>query len=115
MLYGGVPQLPVYVDNETEIRDGQENHPIEYLDEIRDRQQAIRQFVSRKLECVQEKQKRAYDERFKTAKSKPLLPGDNVMSVDNTSSGLAARYNKPFMIIETDGSNCQIRSLLNGK
>ena len=115
MLYGRVAKLPVYVENETEIRDGQENNPIKYVDELRDRQQTIRKFVSRKLECVQEKQKKAYDERFKTAKSKPLLPGDTVMLVDNTSRGLAERYIGPFMIIEADGSNCQIRSLLNGK
>ena len=113
MLYGRIPKLPAHVDNNTEVR--QEKDPIKYVDELRDKQQTLRQFVNNKLKSAQEKQKKDYDERFKTVKSKRLMPGDTVMLLDNTSRGLSEKYIGPFMIIDTVNSNCQIRLLLNGK
>ena len=113
MLYGRVPKLPAYVESKTEFR--QEKDPIRYIDELRDKQQTLRQFVNSKLKSVQNKQKKAYDERFRTGKSKRLMPGDTVMLLDNTSRGLSEKYIGPFMIVDIVNSNCQIRSLLNGK
>ena len=37
------------------------------------------------------------------------------MVLDKTSRGLSEKYIGLFMIIDTVDSNCQIRSLLNGK
>ena len=64
---------------------------------------------------VQGKQKKDYDERFKTVKSKRFMPGDTVMLLDNTSRGLSEKNIGPFIIIDTADSNGPIRSLLNGK
>jgi len=68
-----------------------------------------------KAKLSSDKQKKAYDERFRTGKSKRLMPGDTVMLLDNTSRGLSEKYIGPFMIVDIVNSNCQIRSLLNGK
>ena len=68
-----------------------------------------------KAKLSSDKQKKAYDERFRTGKSKRLMPGDTVMLLDNTARGLSEKYIGPFMIVDIVNSNCQIRSLLNGK
>ena len=86
-----------FVENETEGGVKQDKDPIKYLAE------------------PQEKQKKAYDERVKTNKSKRLLPGDTVILLYNTSRGSSEKYIGPFMIIDTEGCYCQIESLLNGK
>ena len=89
--------------------------PGKYLENLRVRHEELRTAISERLEKAQEKQKRGYDTRYRSAQADEFQLGDLVLLKDHRARGLSQKYTGPFQIVKVMNGTYQIQSLRDSK
>lgn len=114
MLYGRDARLPLGVEHE-EVVPKPTHGSAKYLEDLKKRQDTLRKIVSDKIKQSQQKQKRCYDSRNRTRRSKDFAIGDTVLLKNFRARGLDEKYIGPYLVIGVNGTSCEIESLANKK
>ena len=89
--------------------------PGKYLENLRVRHEELRTAISERLEKAQEKQKRGYDTRYRSAQADEFQLGDLVLLKDHRARGLSQKYIGPLQIVKVMNGTYQIQSLRDSK
>ena len=114
MLYGRDARLPLGVDH-NEVLPKSTHGSTKYLEDLKKRQDTLRKMVTKKIQQSQQKQKHCYDSRNRAQRSKDFAIGDTVILRNFRARGLDEKYVGPYLVIDVNGTSCEIESLDNKK
>ena len=114
MLYGREAQLPLGPEQE-KIVSSPTHGPAKYVEELKKRQDTLRQLVTKRIEKAQGKQKRSYDLRYRAQQNKQFYVGDTVLLKNFRARGLDEKYIGPYLIVNIRENDCEVESLESRK
>eukprot|EP00112_Aurelia_sp_Birch-Aquarium-sp1_P013200 Seg2794.1 transcript_id=Seg2794.1/GoldUCD/mRNA.D3Y31 product="hypothetical protein" protein_id=Seg2794.1/GoldUCD/D3Y31 len=114
MLYGRDVRLPMGAEQD-EIQAKPTHGPARYLEDLKKRQDDIRKIVVEKLKKAQQKQKKNYDIKHRSRKSKAFNIGDTVLLKNFRARGLQEKFIGPYMIIGIQEGDYEIESMKDKK
>ena len=112
MLYGRDARLPLGVESK-EVVAKPTHGPAKYLEDLKKRQNALREIVIERIEQSQKKQKHCYDSRNRAQRSKGFTIGDTVLLKNFRARGLDEKYVGPYLVVSIRDTSCEIESLAN--
>ncbi len=112
MLYGRDARLPLGVESK-EVVAKPTHGPAKYLEDLKKRQNALREIVIERIEQSQKKQKHCYDSRNRAQRSKGFTIGDTVPLKNFRARGLEEKYIGPYLVVGIRDTSCKIESLAN--
>ena len=106
MLYGRDARLPLGVESKEVV--GKPTHgPAKYPEDLKKRQNALREIVIERIEQSQKKQKHCYDSRNRAQRSKGFTIGDTVLLKNFRARGLDEKYVGPYLVVGIRDTSCE--------
>ena len=106
MLYGRDARLRLGVESKEVV--GKPIHgPAKYPEDLKKRQNALREIVIERIEQSQKKQKHCYDSRNRAQRSKGFTIGDTVLLKNFRARGLDEKYVGPYLVVGIRDTSCE--------
>ena len=115
-MYGREANLPVDVQGEGgEVERKPVGGPAQYLKELKERHEHLKNLVENRVQKAQEKQKKNYDSRHRVEKYSDFVIGELVLLKNHRARGLDSKYVGPYRVVRLLEEDCEIECLRTGK
>ena len=116
LMYGREANLPVDVQGEGgEVERKPVGGPAQYLNELKERHEHLKNLVENRVQKAQEKQKKNYDSRHRVEKYSDFVIGELVLLKNHRARGLDSKYVGPYRVVRLLEEDCEIECLRTGK